>query len=220
MPESERVARAAFRTRHSHVRSLKKVQGLAESGSLQRPLQGSVESCQATSVVMSQGNEVEIGHLLASHQPCPAAGIKACQQRNIIRPEDVPPLPRERRQPVSHFVRSRLDRGVGRVRQHPDESVFGDGARGPGLAARVPEPSMRCVMIQMGCVEQGDQHVNVEQVDQRLFPQLVHEVDIYPCPGSSGKHEHPVALRSRGGGCRRLQYQLRNGLPEGYSPLA
>jgi hypothetical protein len=63
-------------------------------------------------------------------------------------------------------------------------------------------------MIQVGCIEQGNQHVDVEQVGQRLFPQLVHEIDVYPCPGSSGKHKHAVALLCLGGGFRRLQYQL------------
>jgi len=106
------------------------------------------------------------------------------------------------------------------MRQDPDESVFRDGASGPGLAARVCEPSMRRVMIQVRCVEQGNQHVDVEQVGQGLFPQLVHEVDIYPCPRSSGKHKRAIALLSLGGGFRGLQYQLRDGLPERHAPLA
>lgn len=199
---------------------LKKVQRLAKPDSLQRPLQGAVKGCQQAGVVKGQSSEVEIGHLLAPGQPRPAAGVEARQQRDVVRPEDVSPLANERGQPVCRFVWSRLDRGVGRVRQNPDESVFRDGARGPGLAARAPEPPMRRIMIQVRCVEKGNQHVDVEQVCQRLFPQLVHEVDIYPCPRSSRKHKRAIALLCLGGGFRGLQYQLRDGLPKRHSPLA
>jgi hypothetical protein len=196
------------------------MQRLAKAHSLQCPLQGAVKSRQQAGVVIGQGSEVEIGHLLAPDEPHPAPGVQIRKQRDIVRPEDVTPLANKSGQPVSQFVRSRLDRGIGRVRENPDKSVFRDGARGLGLTARLSEPSMRRVVIQVRCVEKGNEHVDVEQVRQRLFPQVVHDVDIYPCPRAPRKHQHAIALLSRGGGFRGLQYQLGDDFPKRHPPLA
>ena len=124
---------------------------------------GRIEGRQLATVACRQSNRIQVGDLLEAAQLGHIERRRIGQRKDVL-PKHVARLSAEDSQSFGNFARACRDSRVSGIAQYADATVLGQRAGGPGRLADGSEPAMSRFVVNMGRVEQCDQHVYFEQV--------------------------------------------------------
>ena len=124
--------------------------------------QAAIEAHQPAAVVHRKGQQVRVGELACLQQP---GSIDAdwMEQADRIGPELVLGMADQFGHHGRHHRRRPRTVGVARLAQDPQHGVLGERAGGPAVGLSGGEPAMGWLVMDMAPIQQGDQHVHIEQ---------------------------------------------------------
>jgi hypothetical protein len=124
--------------------------------------QAAIEAHQTAAVVHRQGQQLGVGELARLQQPgsIDADGI---EKADPIGPELVLGMADQFGHHGRHHRRRPRTVGVARLAQDPQHGVLGERAGGPAVGLSGGEPAMGRLVLPMAPIQQGDQHVHIEQ---------------------------------------------------------
>ena len=124
-------------------------------------LDAPVKRHQAPTVAHRQRQQIYIGDLPVSQHPLPIESADL-QQAHVVGPELVFGAGRRLGQALRHLSSGQCT-GIGRLRQDADAAVLSDRARRPARTNFTLQPRGCQPVVDVPCVEQSDQHVDIEQ---------------------------------------------------------
>lgn len=111
--------------------------------------------------VYGQCQKIGVGKVPSRNEPRPIQSARR-HHADIVGPELMGAVATSFRQPDGNLLRRRSI-GVTRLRKNPHAAVLGDGTGGPPPIEMLLQP-VRCrAMMNMMCIEQRNQHIDVEQ---------------------------------------------------------
>ena len=109
-----------------------------------------------------QGQQVGVGELARLQQPG-TIHTALVEQAEPIGSELVLGMADQCRNQGRHHRRRPRTVGIARLAQDAQHGVLGERGGGPTVRLGGCEPAMRCFVMHMTPIQQGDQHVHIEQ---------------------------------------------------------